>query len=83
MVSKVFEKVILHRMQKEIVEKNFFHETQRGFRQNKSTLHNINDLLMLIKKAKTHVEAERKRTKVVKDRARVFLIFFDFKKRST
>ena len=49
------------------------------FKTKKSTLQNINDLVSLIKEAKTHTEAEMKITKVVKNRARVLLVLFDFK----
>jgi hypothetical protein len=45
-------KIILKRLQEKITEKGLLHETQRGFRQSKSTLHNIKDFLDLIKLAK-------------------------------
>ena len=60
--------------------KGLLHENQRGFRQNRSTLHNFKDLSDLIKVAKVQAREERLRKNNTNLRAKSLLVFFDLKK---
>lgn len=48
-ITKVFEKVIQYRLSQFVEEAGLIHPKQRGFRKEKSTLININELLLLLK----------------------------------
>ena len=67
-VSKVFEKVLLSRLQALIISKNLVHPAQAGFSANKSTETNIDRLSRLILQAKAHAVEERLRVKTPRNR---------------
>ena len=58
-LSKVFEKVVLKRLQKNLSESNSLSKTQRGFTQGASTMNNIYDLATLLTKAKARIAQDR------------------------
>ena len=52
LISKLYERVILSKLQKEIKDKSLIHYTQCGFREGKSTLHNLKRLIEMLNDAK-------------------------------
>ena len=78
-VYKVFEKVVLKRLQEHLQE-HPLNEAQCGFTPGRSTLHNVDQLVSLITRAKDYARAERRRTKKVASRNRQFVVFVDLKK---
>ena len=79
-IFKLFEKVVLKKLKVEMKEHLPLHESQTGFTEKKSTLHNINSLANTLKEARSLAYEERKRTKVVKQREKVYVCFIDLKK---
>lgn len=53
LVSKLYERILLGRLNKVIADKDLIHEPQAGFQPGKSTLNNINRLTKLLLRAKT------------------------------
>ena len=51
-ITKVYEKLILTRLQEEITAKKLIHDSQSGFQRGKSTLSNLNSIIMMIELAK-------------------------------
>ena len=56
------------------------HPSQAGFTQARSTLHNIDELAQTLKEARGLAIEERKRTKKVEERNRVYVCFLDLRR---
>ena len=79
-ISKVYEKCILRRLDDEITALGGLHPSQTGFTKGKSTLHNIDAMSIIVKKAREVARAERTREKKPELRRRQYICLFDFTK---
>ena len=78
-VYKVFEKVVLKRVQAALAEEPL-NQAQTGFTHGKSTMHNVQALLDLVQSAKQHAASQRAEVKQVSKRAWQFVLFLDLRK---
>ena len=79
-VTKLYEQVLLKKINAQLDADRSLHPNQRGFVKGKSTQHNLYDIYRIIKKAQEELKKQRSQKVPVKQRGQFFLLFIDLRK---
>ena len=79
-IFKIYEKAVLGKLKYELSATQPLHKCQAGFTEHRSTLDNIDELAVTMNEARAMAFAERRRTKTISERTKVYVCFLDLKK---
>ena len=77
---KLYELVLLQKLESQIKNKHLIHPNQRGFVAGKSTIHNLHDVNRVMKFYHKEIQEDIDKKLETKKRPKHFLLFVDLKK---